>query len=313
LFISIAISVTYAVQRSKLAFIPLLAILLSFNNVLSTVQFSFHNRLDEDKKCIKIMSYNVRGFNKFTWIDRVDVDLAILSLIKAEDPDIVCFQEYCNIKNKKWQYRMKSWFRPKKFYKAFYRYSERTDDDYGIAVFSKYPIIKSSQVELKSSSNTSMYVDIKIKKDTIRLFNNHLQSIQFVKENYDFIDSLGIEKDDHNEIEKISVKLREAFKKRAIQVNKLSDLFKKSPYPIFVCGDFNDTPVSYTYKKMSNGLKDSFKEAGSGLGCTFDGIFHIFRIDYLLHSPEYKCVNYKSIEVDYSDHFPIICKLVKSK
>jgi endonuclease/exonuclease/phosphatase family metal-dependent hydrolase len=313
LFIVFCFCIYYALLRKKWGLIPLITILLSWSNITSTIQFSVFSSnvaLQKSKKEIKIMSYNVRGFNKYSWIERLNVDISILGLIKEEDPDIVCFQEFYNARNKKWQYKIKSWFRPKKFYKTFYKYAGRDEEDFGIAVFSKYPILKSGQIEFDNSGNTSMYVDLKIKKDTVRLFNNHLQSYQFIKENYDFIDTIGFQSNDKQAIKKISIKLRDAYKLRAEQAQKIVKQIKKSPYPVIVCGDFNDTPVSYTYQKIANGLEDSFIESGSGLGCTFNGFLHILRIDYILTSPEYHAIGYKTIPVDYSDHFPVICRLI---
>jgi endonuclease/exonuclease/phosphatase (EEP) superfamily protein YafD len=79
-----------------------------------------------------------------------------------------------------------------------------------------------------------------------------------------------------------------------------------SPYPIILCGDFNDTPTSFTYKQLSEGLNDSFANAGLGIGQTYNGKFPALRIDYILYSPELEIVNFKTSEVSLSDHYPII-------
>jgi len=82
-----------------------------------------------------------------------------------------------------------------------------------------------------------------------------------------------------------------------------------SKYPVIVCGDFNDTPVSYTYRKMKSGLKDAFVNIGAGTGNTYLGSFPSFRIDYIFHSQQFKTIDFERIEARLSDHYPIICHL----
>jgi endonuclease/exonuclease/phosphatase family metal-dependent hydrolase len=87
----------------------------------------------------------------------------------------------------------------------------------------------------------------------------------------------------------------------------------KSPYPVIVCGDFNDSPVSYTYQKISANLKDAFLESGTGLGSTYSGRFPSYRIDYILHNPQLSCYQYANPKMGLSDHQPVICKMYKRK
>ena len=87
---------------------------------------------------------------------------------------------------------------------------------------------------------------------------------------------------------RITSRLKKSFIKRAIEVDVIKEHMNKSPFPIIICGDFNDTPNSYAYKKISHGLKDSFLEQGIGIGSTFLGKIPFLRIDYILHSPRLK-------------------------
>jgi endonuclease/exonuclease/phosphatase family metal-dependent hydrolase len=101
--------------------------------------------------------------------------------------------------------------------------------------------------------------------------------------------------------------LKDAYIKRARQVDILSDHIKNSPYPCMVCGDFNDTPVSYTYQKLKGKLKDAYLESGAGIGNTYFGSFPSFRIDYILHSRALTTLNFQTKKIQLSDHYPIIC------
>jgi hypothetical protein len=40
------------------------------------------------------MSYNVRLFNLFKWLDKEDVPGVILEFINDKNPDILCIQEF---------------------------------------------------------------------------------------------------------------------------------------------------------------------------------------------------------------------------
>ena len=110
-----------------------------------------------------------------------------------------------------------------------------------------------------------------------------------------------------NEIKDISHRLKYAFRKRAHQADVLSDHIHTSPYPVIVCGDFNDTPVSYTYHKIRGDLVDAFIESGRGIGNTYSGMFPSYRIDYILHSRNLRSGGFETVRVDYSDHFPVSC------
>ena len=84
---------------------------------------------------------------------------------------------------------------------------------------------------------------------------------------------------------------------------------------IIVCGDFNDSPVSYTHHRIAScGLTDAFVAAGNGLGRSFNRDAIVVRIDNILHSKHWKAYR---CEVDDSnkdsDHYPIACYLKRLK
>ena len=89
----------------------------------------------------------------------------------------------------------------------------------------------------------------------------------------------------------------------------MADHIQKSPYPVIVCGDFNDTPVSYAYRQVRGNLKDAFVESGWGISNTYNGVLPSIRIDYILFDQKIKAVNYNRDKVIFSDHFPVHCQL----
>ena len=128
-------------------------------------------------------------------------------------------------------------------------FGNNSSSNYGIATFSSYPVIGKGIIHFENSYNASINTDVKINGDTLRIFNNHLQSVHLRAKNYSFLDSLRLRYNEQQmeEILDISHRLKDAFVKRSKQADLISGKIAESPYPVIVCGDFNDTPVSYSY------------------------------------------------------------------
>ena len=164
----------------------------------------------------------------------------------------------------------------------------------------------------------SIYTDVVAYGDTIRVYNVHAASIRFSDSQYAFIKELNEEKQEaHVEMDEalgIVQRLAGAFARRAKQVEQVKALSNESPYPVVICGDFNDTPVSYSYATISDGLVDTFREGGGlGIGSTYLGAFPSFRIDYILHSKDLESAHYTRYEERISDHNAISSMIWVSK
>lgn len=311
--INILLLIYWIFQRKFALIYSLLALVLSFHNIQNTFSFqlsgeSYKNNIEHSTSTIRLMTYNVRLFNRFEKKNFEIERQTILDFIEKENPDIICMQEFYSEKGEISGFL--SQFSSKKNNHIYYT-AQHKNQSYGIATFSKYPIVKKKVLNYKNTDNISIYSDIVINNDTIRVFNNHLQSIKFLKNNYNYIDSIWMFKSQMHitEIKDISSKLKKAFILRSKQVEKVKELIDQSPYPVIVCGDFNDTPVSYTYKIMSQNLKDVFKEKGFGLGHTYNGSFPSYRIDYIMHSNEFNIIDYRREKIIRSDHYPVIVYL----
>jgi endonuclease/exonuclease/phosphatase family metal-dependent hydrolase len=180
--------------------------------------------------------------------------------------------------------------------------------NFGIATFSKYPIIHKEAIDFEESLNGCMSSDLVIGSDTVRVYNCHLQSIRLRKDYHDLLDSLifNYSEKQLDELKDISVRMKQAYIQRAEQADLLAKHIRSSPYPVIVCGDFNDTPISYTYHKLARNLRDAFIEAGSGIGNTFRGNLPYARIDYILYSDSLQAHHYRTYKTDLSDHYPVI-------
>lgn len=318
LLINIFFIIFWTVRWRRMVLVSIIVILAGWYNLAAYIQipinpFQFFKSKNQKECILKIMQYNVRDFSKTDDMPIIKSQPDILKIIKSENPDIVCFQEF-RIEPDGYTFgKILKTLKPSRYFYSYYNYSNESGS--GIAIFSKYPIIAKGKMSFGNTCNITMFSDIVVKKDTIRLFNCHLQSIRFLKGDYDFIDSIQFSISEKNKagIKTISYKLREAFKLRAYQVDHISKLIDKSPFPIILCGDFNDTPVSYTYKRMKGNLCDAFRESGRGIGNTYNGKVPHFRIDYIFHSRKFGSFGYKMRHEDYSDHFPVFCKICIKK
>ena len=254
-----------------------------------------NNSLQENTK---IISYNVRLFNKYNWLSEPNIQKKTFDFLKEENADILCIQEFYTIDTI-----------PNLNYLNRHIGPDNTTNKWHMAIYSKYPQINKKTVSIKGEkmNNTCIYSDLIIKKDTIRVYNIHLASNWFNSADYSFIENPQKEKFKQSLIG-ITKRMKNSYKKRAKEVNVIKKHIKKSPYPVIICGDFNDTPMSYAYHSIKGNLIDAFRSSGKGFGVSFVKI-PALRIDYILHDAKLKSSNYKKYNKILSDHYAISCEI----
>ncbi|MBK3517422.1 endonuclease/exonuclease/phosphatase family protein [Carboxylicivirga marina] len=312
-FINFILFAFWLVKRRWQSLIPLLVILITWVHWQHTFQWKGQVKdKNEFVQPLKVMSFNARMFDYYKWIGD-DTNEKIFDLIRKENPDVLCLQEFFTSKNNKaynehYILRRLNQFRYKHIE---YRSGKKGNRNFGLVTFSKYPIVEKHSLKFEHTSNFSIYSDIKVGKERIRIFNNHLESIKFSRQQLNFLDSLNYqdEKERNEKIKAITSKLSLAFENRASQAETIGKYIANSPFSTVVCGDFNDTPVSYVYRKMRGGLKDAFVESGQGFGGTYNGPLPSFRIDFIFHDKKFKSYNFRRLKVDLSDHYPIVSTL----
>ena len=113
-------------------------------------------------------------------------------------------------------------------------------------------------------------------------------------------------------VEETEQKMRRSITERPKQVSAVLQNVENAPVRSLVLGDFNDTPLSYTYFRLLRGRRDSFVKAGHGFGSTYSILWPFLRIDYILYPQELQAVSYQVEKVKYSDHYPIIATYYES-
>lgn len=269
----------------------------------------------------KVLSYNVRLFDVYNQNPKkaLKTKEAIFKFLEKSDADVYCFQEFYHQDDSN-EYNTKKLLSDR--LKTPYHHSRLSISDYlrqsfGVAIFSKHEIISQGEVsfdEVEKTFNYCVYADIVSKKDTIRVYNVHLQSIHFQKDDYALFNEDNPQASSENsQAYKLVNKVLNAYPIRANQALKLTHHMKNSPYPIIVCGDFNDAPMSFSYNQFHRFLKDAFLNTSFGIGRTYAGKVPAGRIDYIFYDESMGSRNFVIQNEKLSDHYAISCSIFKKE
>lgn len=294
--------VYWAYRFQRKIMVPVIALVLSYGSIKTMFQAS--GKHEENSESLHLMTYNVRLFNKYQWIEDAQVDQKQVALINNNDPDLLALQEFHQgneaARKLHFPYRQVELIRP--------------DKNYGLAIYSRYPILASQLLNMgEATANAAMFCDILYKEDTLRVYNVHLASLRLGASDYAFLDQIERGNQDgqlKEGTQKILRSLKLAYQQRVRQLEILLNSIGQSPHPVIVMGDFNDIPQSYCYDLLSENFKDSFMEAGFGWGKTYTKYLPSFRIDYVFVPSDWEVYSHKVHNEDVlSDHYPISSKV----
>lgn len=262
---------------------------------------------------IKLLTFNASTFNNHRLEAFMEDDTIFrgdfMGYLKRlpEKPDILCFQEFHHDDGE----RTRVTDEIVKITDAPYYYSvpiwqEDQDGFFGIITFSRYPIVNKGLLYVGDSTtpNRGIFTDLRIGKDTVRVVNIHLHSMNI---------RLG-DTSIHGPINKaitIYEKLHLGDLKRRSQLQQVLDKIDHSPYPVILCGDFNSFPYGYTYQTVKKRLHNAFEEAGLGFGYTLNMFPYLVRLDNVFFSEPFQPTYAKVVrKFPSSDHFALTAKLV---
>jgi endonuclease/exonuclease/phosphatase family metal-dependent hydrolase len=277
--------------------------------------------LPKENTSIRVMSWNVEHFEIAEHKKHPEKKQQMIWLINHYQPDVACFQEMVGSDSVPTAINyLPDFVKDLKMPYFFYTYNSKLNFDkdhhFGIIIFSKYPIVNKKSISFSPNNYNSIfqYVDILKGEDTFRVFNLHLQSLKFSDDDLTYLDKPSI--DEENKFQRsrnIISKFKTGFLKRKYQSEHLKEEINQSPYPVIVCGDFNDVPNSYAYATIGKGLQNSFAQKGSGIGRTYSHISPTLRIDNIFADKRFTIQQHVRVDKDVSDHFPIIADMYYNK
>ena len=297
--------------RKKHALISVAALLICGQAVRTYFPLNLHE--EAPKESFKFLSYNVMAFANDIKHTKERPN-PVLAYLLESDADIICLQEFIEGHDK-------HHLRKADIHKALREYPYRVyqhigTNTNGLACYSRFPILSQQAIPYKSLYNGSVMYQLDINGDTVVIINNHLESNKLTFQDKEiYVDML---KDPQKEKVKegtrlIVSKLAQAGAIRARQakiIAHLSDSLKHIGRTFIICGDFNDTPISYTYREISEGLNDAFVQSGNGMGISYNQKGFYFRIDNILLSKNLSAYGCKvDNRIKASDHYPILCRI----
>ncbi len=285
IIVNIFFAIYWAIQFRRRFLVSFTVLLISYFYFNVFYEVSSEGDASQYKNTLNVLSYNVRLFNAYEKNPETDASKIISEILTEENPDVVFVQEY---------------YKPNKIdFSAFpYKYvhfkSEKAK--LGHAFFSKYPLVNTGAFDFEETYNNTLYADVVKGTDTIRIYNVHLQSLGIIPR-------VSFLQDSDNE--KLRKRVSKAFEKQQGQVEAILEHKQKTKHPVIICGDFNNTPFSFSYRKLKDGMQDAFRERGNGLGTTFKFEKFPMRIDYIFASEGLDVISFESMEKTFSDHYPV--------
>lgn len=293
----------------KCCAISILGIIVCWNSIRNYCPINLFQDVPGGKS-FGILSYNVFMFHGY---HEGKTDIA--DYILNSKADVVCLQEASGVKEEKLYSLLNK----------VYPYIETGESSgYECAFLSKFPILSTESIDFGTNSARCTVYEILVYDDTVKVYNCHLESYKLNdddKHRYKQIikQSVSLNKKDQAEdsldIKEsfwwLEEKLAKANATRSLQADKLNSLIKKeNNQHLIVCGDFNDSPISYVHKTLTKQLKDAYTESGNGPGWSYNQNGMYFRIDHILISESFNSYNAKVDKYGKeSDHYPIFCTL----
>lgn len=309
LVVNILFLILWSLFYWKGLLIPILGLIACFPAIRLYYPINAKNEIPDGS--IKVMSYNVLMFAP--WELEKGTPNPIVEFIMDSDADIVCLQE-ANPSEAGGEALERK-------FKARYPYYDVTKKAGGesLTICSKFPILSKDTMDICSTGNMSVAYVLDINGDKTLVINNHLETVGLSFEEKDDFEKMVNREMAEYEAKAASRslirKLTEANKRRASQADVIAQViaeYRAKGYSVMVFGDFNDTPLSYTFRTIGKGLTDAFSSSGRGLGYTYQKNGMNVRIDHILCSDDWTPYGAQvNKEIYNSDHFPVICWLKK--
>ncbi|CDF79999.1 endonuclease/exonuclease/phosphatase [Formosa agariphila KMM 3901] len=282
--LNIFVSIYGLLIRKYYYIIGLIIYLINFNSF-----YSFSNEKGTDgTKGISVLSYNAASFRYRSLQRNDDIPSKIIKFIDSIQPDILALQESHSIS-----------IRKLKGYNFMFSGHRKNKEKTLLTIHSKFPILNTGYTDFPNTRNNGIYADILIHKDTIRLYNLHLQSYQLRSNSFKI--NKGIY---DNVFKKMNYTFSQQIKQAQIVRNNLESTRNK----ILICGDLNTPQNTLPYHILGKELNDSFLKKGHGLGTSYNLKGYPLRLDYIFLDKRIEVVSHTNFDIKLSDHEPVLAK-----
>ncbi|MBQ9195589.1 MAG: endonuclease/exonuclease/phosphatase family protein [Bacteroidales bacterium] len=257
-----------------------------------------HWKTLEGESSLKVVSYNVGLFAHSDGAqDRLALADSVCAFLLKQDADIICLQEFYLPSGENPDRWLRRHFPG---YKAEYYLLTGKSGRAGNLTLSRRGVHDRGKEVFEKSTNMAVWTDVKLDSSTVRIYNCHFESYN--------ISLSGLVKGLRNDafLEETGLKMRRSITSRPKQVAHVLQSMEKAPVRSLAVGDFNDSPLSYTYFRLQRGRKDSFVKAGKGFGATYRALWPLLRIDYILYPKNLEAISFEVLSAPYSDHNPIV-------
>ena len=327
--INLLLLLAAVLRRSASAWITVVALLPSLLYTELFFKIGHEEKVDTEGIRLKIESYNAGMFSSSEdGLTREECRREIARHLSMESPDIVCLQEFFAE-----NYTQADTIFSQYPHRHYHLFKARNGKLFGNIILSKYPMGERGRISFPNSTNLSIFADIKHFGRRLRVYNNHLESynVSFTALAHKFSgllkksDGTGAAAAEKNaaiaelgaageeitrDIVQTHEKMKGTFIKRSEQVGRILENINSHSQPAIICGDFNDTPMSYTYHTLAKNRKDTFKEAGKWFGGTFIPVWPLLRIDYILVPRDVECIEHTIHRTPLSDHYPVTAEVI---
>ena len=295
-------------RRSKAFVIPLLAIIPAMFFLGRYAHFRGDEKppLVAQDKVLKVVTWNVGRFSLSQSSSGVSgfeqcAD-SVFAYIREQNPDIVCLQEF-KIKDSR---RIKQYLKKKMpgYHSEYYVFTS-SNGSAGNLTLSRLPVRNRGVVKFDGGTNLAIFSDYEYAGKVFRVYNCHFESYNI---SFSGI-ARAMMKQDKEVFAETGGKMKRSISRRPKQVDQVFNDIESCPVESFVCGDFNDNPMSYTYSRMMRDRQDTFVEAGDGFGATYSRLWPMLRIDYVLCPKSCTVVSHETPRVKLSDHYPVITEI----
>ncbi|MBK7426003.1 MAG: endonuclease/exonuclease/phosphatase family protein [Saprospiraceae bacterium] len=287
----------------KWGLLSLFTILLGWNYFTGIVGIRFSKPQIEETDLL-VMSYNIQSL-KVVLQHSKSARPAIFQEMETYfaqlgGPDIICVQDM--IKGNE------------AFFKDYFKLKNKyilKGKNLKTAIFTKYPIVKKGEILFDNSFNSAVWADVKVNKDTFRVFSVHLESNRITGDTEELLQQ-GDPQDEKSwlQVRNMFAKYKRAMVKRVDQSILVAEQIAVSPHPVIIGGDLNDTPLSYAYRTISRGTNDAFRKKGRGIGTTYAGSIPGLRIDYIFADKSIKIIDHHILkDKAFSDHYPVMSNI----